>query len=568
VTVARVVPDVTGLDKEFDYLVPDGLEVVVGSRVRVPLHGRRIGGWVVALDVDPVAGPDGLKPIAAFAGTGPPPAVVDLAAWAADRWAGRHRHFLAMASPERRVPAVPRPDRTGRAPGPASPATAELLRAGGGVLRLPPTADQVPAILSAAALGPCLVVVPETDHARLTAARLRRAGLSVALLPDDWAQAAGGVDVTIGARSAVWAPCPDLAAVVVLDEHDEALQSEASPTWHARDVAVERARRAGVPVVLVSPVPTVAALEVGPLRHPDRNRERRAWPVVELVDRSDDAPWRRSMLTSRVIGLLRDPAVRIACVLDRLGRSRLLACRTCRSLARCTTCSAAVRQHDDERLVCERCGTVRPLVCAACGASGFANLRPGVTQLRREIEAAAGREVVTVTGGETGLLADAGVYVGTSAVLHRLDRADVVAFLDIDREITAPRLHAHEQALGQVAAAARLVGPRERGGRVLLQTFVPDDPFLRDVVLADPGRITHRDAEQRRLLGLPPYGGLATVSGAGAAEFVASLRGVEVGETSDGYLVRCDDPMALGAALRAGHRPAGSRLRVAVDPAR
>jgi primosomal protein N' (replication factor Y) len=321
-------------------------------------------------------------------------------------------------------------------------------------------------------------------------------------------------------------------------------------------------------VVLISPVPTVAALEVGPLRHPDRTRERTGWPVIELVDRSDEVPWRRSMLSSRVIGLLRDPGVRIACVLDRLGRSRLLACRSCRALGRCTTCGAAVRQHDDERLVCERCGTVRPLVCAACGASGFANLRPGITQLRGEVEAAAGRRAAAVIGADTGPLPDVDVFVGTSALLHRLDRADVVAFLDIDREITAPRLHAHEQALGLVARAARLVGPRDRGGRVLLQTHDATDPFLRDVVLADPGRITERDREQRRSLGLPPFGAMAVVGGSGADEYVASLHGVVVAPVGDGYQVRAPDPMQLGQALRAGQRPAGSRLRIAVDPAR
>ncbi|MCU0261795.1 MAG: hypothetical protein MUE78_12310, partial [Ilumatobacteraceae bacterium] len=338
--------------------------------------------------------------------------------------------------------------------------------------------------------------------------------------------------------------------------------------WHARDVLVERARRAGIPLVLVSPVPTVAALEAGPLVHPDRARERRGWPIVELVDRSDDVPWRRSLLASRTIEVLRDRSLRVVCVLDRLGRSRLLACRSCRTLARCAACSAAVHERDDQRLACARCGTERPLVCAACGATGFANLRPGVTQMATEVEAAAGRRAVLVTGVDAGAVPDGDLYIGTSAVLHRVRHADVAVFLDIDREITAPRLHATEQALGLVARAARLVGGRDGGGRVLLQTFDPHDPFLRDLVLADPGRITERDRRQRQALGLPPFGGLAVVRGSGAEAFVASLQGVEVAPVGDGLLVRHPDADALGRALRAGVRPAGSRLRVAVDPAR
>ncbi len=92
--------------------------------------------------------------------------------------------------------------------------------------------------------------------------------LTVAVVPDEWAAAAGGVDIVIGARTAAWAPCPGIAAAVVIDEHDEALQSESSPTWHARDVVIERCRRADVPVVVVSPCPTVSALHWRPVTRP------------------------------------------------------------------------------------------------------------------------------------------------------------------------------------------------------------------------------------------------------------------------------------------------------------
>jgi primosomal protein N' (replication factor Y) len=82
--------------------------------------------------------------------------------------------------------------------------------------------------------------------ARTIAQALRREGLSVSLMPDDWQRAAEGVDVVVGARSAVWASIPELKSIIVLDEHDERLQDERSPTWHARDVAIERARALGI----------------------------------------------------------------------------------------------------------------------------------------------------------------------------------------------------------------------------------------------------------------------------------------------------------------------------------
>ncbi|MCB0966313.1 MAG: hypothetical protein KDB37_05715 [Ilumatobacter sp.] len=568
--IARVVPNVTGLDKRFDYVVPEGMVVAVGDRVRVELHGRRIGGWVV--DVDPSdAHLDGLKPIATWSGIGPSADVIDLAAWAAVRWAGRQRHFLSAASPERKVDRLPSPRRTGTVVEPRSPASTRILESGGGVLRLPPTSDPMPAVLSASALGPTIAILPAVDQAMLLAARLRRSGLTVALAPDDWAAAAAGVDVVVGSRSAAWAPCPGLAAAVVVDEHDEALQDEGSPTWHARDVMIERCRRAEAPLLLVSPCPTLTALEWGELTRPPHQRERDGWPIVDVIDRSDDEPWKRSLVTSELIQHLRDPDRRVVCVSNTTGRAALLACRTCRELARCERCDAAVAQDDDGTLHCRRCGTDRPSVCLACGAGTFANLRPGITRLQEELEAAAARPVATVTGkGRVGA-PDAELVVGTEAALHRVDRADTVAFLDFDRELLSPRYRAGEQAMALLVRAARLVGPRGRGGRILVQTFLPQHDVVQAALLADPGRMMGPERERRQMLQLPPYGAYAEVSGTGADEFVASLEPVDdvmVVGGNDDYVARASSWMTLGQVLVAGERPSGSRLRIAVDPPR
>ena len=574
--VARVLPNVTGLDKHFDYLVPErfAASVTIGTLVRVPLHGRRVGGWVTALGEPPKVGrvdQHSLKEIAAITGAGPSVDLVGLAEWAGVRWAARRRHFLVAASPTRAVRQLPSAQRTGRVVEPRSAATTSILRSGGGVLRLPPTADPLPCVYSAAARGPTLVVVPAPDQARLMGARLRRAGLTVAVVPDEWTSAAAGVDIVIGARTAAWAPCPGIAAAVVIDEHDEALQSEGSPTWHARDVVIERCRRADVPVVVVSPCPTVTALHWRPVTRPPVAREREGWPILDVVDRSEQEPWRRSLLTSTLIGYLRDHDRRVVCVINTTGRARLLACRQCRAIARCERCEGAVASVDASAtesgaLACGRCGATRPAVCLECGSSAFANLRPGVTRLGEELTAAAGRPAITVTGADPDPPPAAGVYVGTEAVLHRVAAADVVAFLDFDREILAPRYRAGEQAMALLARAARLMGPRARGGRIVVQTFLPGHHVIRAAQLADPGRLAEHEAGGRRMLGLPPYRALAAVSGAGSDEYVASLRGAEVAGSDGRYVIRADDWMELGRALLDAPRPRGSRLRIAVDP--
>jgi primosomal protein N' (replication factor Y) (superfamily II helicase) len=576
--VARVVPDVTGLDKEFDYLVPEDLtgEVGPGSIVRVPLHGRRVRGWVVALDpADRPVATEQLRPIARLSSRGPDESLLDLARWAAVRWGvGRLRPFLVSASPPANVGALPARRRSGTRVEPQHPAAAALLQQGGGVLRLPPSEDTIPIVATAARLGPTLVVEPSGDRARLDAIRLRRAGLTVAHVPQEWAAAAAGVDVVIGARSAAWGPCPDLAATVVVDEHDEALQEERSPTWHARDVVLERARRAGAPGLLVSPCPTVAGLVAahGRLTKPSIDAERTGWPIVEVVDRSRDEPWRTSLVTSPLIAHLRRPDRTVVCVHNTPGRARILACRTCRALARCARCDAAVGLADDGTFACRRCGAVRPAVCLACGGSAFANLKPGVTRLREELEAAAGRRAVSVTGRDDEPPA-AGVYVGTEAVLHRVARADVVAFLDFDLELLAPRYRAAEQAMALLVRAARVVGPRGEhpAGRLLVQTYLPRHEVIQAALLADPGRVAEAESERRRALDLPPFAALATVSGPGSDDVAAALRageGLVVGGSSGRHVVRAASWDELGHALIAAPRPKGSRVRIEVDPPR
>lgn len=559
--VARVVPDVTGLDKQFDYLVPDALDVVVGTRVRVPLHGRRVGGWVVALGPpDPDVPVERLVPIAAVSSVGPSADLVDLARWAAVRWGvGRLRPFLVSASPASMVKLTGRPRRT-VVPG---------ARVESGVEVVPPLVDPLPVVSRAAATGPTLVVHPSPAAVRAIANRLRRQGLTVAVVPDEWSAAAAGVDVVVGGRSAVWAPCPGLGAIVVLDEHDESLQEERTPTWHARDVAIERAQRAGAACILVSPCPSGHALVWAGERRVDEPSPA-GWPNLEVVDRGTDELWSRSLVSSELIAVLRDPSLRVACVLNTKGRARLLACRACRAVQRCVECGSVVGQDDARRFVCGRCAAHRPQVCAGCGATAMSSVRPGVTRLRDELEAAAARRVVAVTGeSETDreLSASADVFIGTEAVLHRVRSLDVVAFLEFDSELLAPRYRAAEQALALLARAGRLVGPREGGGRVLVQTFVPDHPVLAAATLGDPCGLWEQQAPGRRLLGLPPFRALAEIDGTGAEEFARST-GLETALRDGSALVRADDWITLGTALSATERPRGSRLRVAVDPPR
>ena len=575
--VVRVRPDEPAIDKTFDYLVPASMseQIRVGTMVRIPLHGRRVGGWVVE---DRVVPPNGvtLQSISKVSGWGPPPELFDLAEWASWRWAGRPAALLRTASPPSVVRGLPRsPVRTP----PPQPVTSndvqdlakEALACSVATVRLAPAVDPYPLLLAAAALGPILLAAPVASMARHLGLRLRRAGLPVAILPDDWSLARAGWANVLGSRSAAFAPIAAPAAVIVLDEHDESFQQEQTPTWNARDVLIERARRCGIPCLLVSPTPSLEALNAGSLLTQSRSAERAGWPLFDIIDRREEPPG-SGLFSERFVQALRGDG-RVVCILNRKGRSRLSSCVACGEVASCEKCAAAVIQGEDGSLVCLRCDTVRPMLCAKCGGTKMKNLRAGVSRVREELEALA-REPVAEVPADRGT--DAGgtgtrVVVGTEAALHRIHKADVVAFLDFDQELLAPRYRAAEEAMALLVRAARVVGPRAGGGRVLVQTRQPLHEVLQGALLAEPTRVSDAERERRQLLGYPPAKAMAVISGASAPAWVDSFVapiGVEVLGPSDGqWIVRAASHELLCDALSAATRPSG-RLRIEVDPLR
>lgn len=567
IRIARVLPNVTGLDREFDYLVPPTLgPLAVGDLVRVVLHGRRIEGWIVSFPESSAVETSKLLSIESRLGHGSSAEILELARWAARRWLGRMRPLLVASSPSRRTPRVPAPRRS---------TVRETFRDWDDVLTAEspvlvqrgPLDNGLALVDASAALGPTLVVTPTLARARELAAHVRRLRLTVAVLPDEWASAVGGVDVVIGARSAVWAPINDLACIVVLDEHDDALQEERSPTWHARDVAVERARRAGIRCHLLSPLPSVAAFAHARSRSWETQR---AWPSIEVVDRSQDEQWSRSLVSSRLVEIVRDQSLRVVVIHNAKGRSQLLACTQCRQLVTCEQCEGAMVLGDDNALFCRRCSNRRPAVCAHCGSSSMANLRPGVGRLVDDLNKASGRssaDVCVVTGASSVVDQRCSLFVGTEAALHRVEQPDVVVFADIDQELRAPRFRASEITASLLVTAARRAGD----GRVVVQTHSPNHPLLRALLTGEVESYVQAEASTRQAFGLPPFGALARVSGTGyfhVGEELARNMLVNVSMTEGECLVKSSSTETLYEAFQSIDMPKGFRISVQVDPPR
>ena len=575
----RVIPDVPAIDKPFDYSVPqswieDGRadRIKVGTMVRVPFSGRQVNGWVLEIDIQPEEGIN-LLPLSKYRSVGPSPEVIDLARWAAHRWAGRLNRFLTTASPPKNVPSLEQSkDGIEKTKTTANDAVwlQEAVKRKETVLRLPPSQDAVAVASEFVAKGNTLILFPSISGAQKLAAGLKRKGLHVSVVPEQWQHAAVGGSV-VGSRSAAFAPIVDLSAVVVFDEHDASYQEERAPTWNARDVVVERAKRKDVPCVLVSAIPTLEAISWGHQIKLSRKEERDGWPIVEIIDRRVDDPIRSGLLSQKLTSILRDETGPVVCILNRKGRSRLLACDRCGSLARCEKHFIPLTQKEDHALECPSGCNDRPLVCDSCGSTRFKNLRAGIARLREELEALSKKKVVEISSDSKGKIPDSDIYIGTEAALHRVERASQVVFLEFDQELLAPRFRAAEQAASLLIRSARLIGERNGGGRLIIQTRQPEHEVLQAVLHANPEKLIEAESERRRLLQLPPYSALAQISGASASEMVQSLSGISgieiMGPRDDCWLVRASDNHALSQAISSVRRPKG-KIRIEIDPRR
>ncbi|MGA8295415.1 MAG: hypothetical protein WB770_00040 [Acidimicrobiales bacterium] len=591
--IVAVLPDVTGIDRTFVYAVPDAITgaIAIGVIARIPLQGRIVRGWVVEEGGNVASS---LREVDKFVSLGPSARVVELCRLSAWRYAGRLRPFLHAASPPRLVRALPPPTRSDASavldeinPDVAA-ATKEALGPGRVVLRIPPSAprlDVVRVAIANVAPRDLLVLVPERHDVDLLTRLLARLGVSVAIHPDQWTQCAAGGRVVVGTRSGVFAPMPHLGGIVVLDSHAEAYAEQRAPTWNATTIARLRAEQEEVPCLLVSACPPVAQLDGSRLVAFGRDAERAGWARVVVFDRRGDDP-RSGLFSSRLAEVIREargerPSRPFVCVLNRKGRARLLRCARCDEIARCERCGAAVHERRGDavstsELVCDVCGTARPVICLNCSSTKLARRRLGTERVAEELAALIGEPVLEVTGERSGPDVDGyGVLVGTEAVLHRVRAASSACFLDFDQELLAPRYRAFEEALALIARASRLVGGRGpdgggEGGNVFVQTRLAHHEVLQAAVHGDPAILSANEKERRASLGLPPAKALALLEGdetKSIAEFLSSER-IEIGELPDGrVLARATSAADLSDALAKAGLPREG-LRVAVDPLR
>ena len=354
-----------------------------------------------------------------------------------------------------------------------------------------------------------------------------------------WRGAAEGeVRVVAGARSALFLPFKDLRLIIVDEEHEAAYKQEEGVIYHARDMAVVRARHENCAIVLASATPSIETREnarqgrYGYLRLESRFAGRQL-PAIRAIDLRQNGPMRAKWVSPPLVEALKRNLAdgeQSLLFLNRRGYAPLTLCRACGHKFECPNCSAWLVEHRFRRaLVCHHCGHVerRPDICPACSeADTLSACGPGVERLAEEAaELLPDARLLVLSsdmpGGtermraELRAIADHEVdlVIGTQLVAkgHNFPALTLVGVVDADIGLSNGDPRAAErtfQLLNQVAGRA---GRGERPGTALLQTFQPEHPVLRALLSGDFERFYAEETQARRLARLPPFGRLAGV---------------------------------------------------------
>ena len=417
-------------------------------------------------------------------------------------------------------------------------------------------------------------VIPAMWHSELTHAKRR----------DTWrAVANGDVRVVVGARSALFLPFADLGLIVVDEEHDGSFKQEEGVIYHARDMAVVRARVEDIPLVLVSATPSLETVtnvargryeEVSlPARHGGQDLA-----DLSVVDMRKDGPsrgcWLSPLLTEALTKTF-NAGDQAMLFLNRRGYAPLTLCRTCGHRLQCPRCTAWLVEHRQHgHLQCHHCGfqTKLPEKCPSCeDTDTMVPCGPGVERLAEEIEILfpdvrtiiAASDMVQGPKQAAELVRlieekEIDLVIGTQIVAkgYHFPGLTLVGVVDADLGLTGGEFRAAErtfQLLDQVAGRA---GRGDRPGEVILQTYMPDHAVMGALLSGDRDTFNKAESDAREQASMPPFGRLVAliVSGCDERDVDATAANLaRIAPRPDGIRVLGPAPAPM-ALLRGKHR--------------
>ncbi|MEK7242534.1 MAG: primosomal protein N', partial [Planctomycetota bacterium] len=357
---------------------------------------------------------------------------------------------------------------------------------------------------------------------------------------DQWQAIRGGkARVVIGARSAVFAPVENLGLIVVDEEHEVTYKQETSPRYHAREVALMRAREEGAVVILGSATPSLETYFNAMMGRYQRailsqRIGQRPLPMVEIVDMKEGFhEGRHTRLISRRLELYMKECLsrgeQALLFLNRRGFSPFVSCPRCGYVLRCKRCDIPLTYHKRQHsTICHYCSyEVKPQEnCPECAGArlnyfGLGTERieeemgryfPGYKALRMDSDSMKGRNAhaKALKSFERG---EVQILVGTQMIAKGLDLPNVtlVGVISADTILNLPDFRAVERTFQLLAQVAGRTGRGPKGGRVVVQTFNPRQYAILAAAAHDYEGFADRELEYRRELGYPPFGYMARI---------------------------------------------------------
>ena len=465
-----------------------------------------------------------------------------------------------------------------------------------------------------------IVLVPEISLTPQTVERFRSRFGEVAVLHSHlsdaerhwhWQRIAeGAVSVVVGARSAIFAPTPQLGLVVLDEEHESSFKQDSAPRYHARDVALVRARAEAVPLVLGSATPSLESWhraqtgEFVLVEMPRRVLDR-PLPAVGTVDLRVDKT-RRAVTRGSIGRQLHSAMVKaleaggqVILLLNRRGFSTHIQCPACGYVVQCPHCDIALTHHRTQEIaLCHFCDyqIPSPAACPKCEFPGIrysglgtqrleAEVRarfPNATCLRMDTDTMQGhgsheRALAAFRSGKVSIL------LGTQMIAKGLDFPNVtlVGVINADTALHLPDFRAAERTFHLVTQVAGRTGRGEKGGHVLVQTFNPEHPAIQAAIRHDYAAFAGGELPIRKMLRYPPFSSMIRLVIRGPSEVIAREFGnLLAGRIKESLQGEDEGTRVLGPApapfgrLRGMYRfqiqlqgPDGDRLRAAVRQA-
>jgi primosomal protein N' (replication factor Y) len=345
--------------------------------------------------------------------------------------------------------------------------------------------------------------------------------------------ATGHVQVVVGARSAVFAPTRKLGLIVIDEEHEHTFKQESTPRYHARDVAVMRARLEGIPILMGSATPSLeswfnAAKGNYTLLSLPNRVEDRPLPQVKIVDlRHEPKPTGKlgaigPTLENAMRKTLREKG-QIILLLNRRGFSTHVHCQACGHVAQCANCDLALTFHRTRSsLMCHYCGfeTVPFHKCPACGQNAMRYQGLGTEKVHAEIEdkfpgfvcQRMDSDTMTKPGSHKRVLdafrdGNVHILVGTQMIAKGLDFPNVtlVGVVNADTGLHLPDFRSAERTFQLLAQVAGRAGRGAKGGEVLIQTYTPDHPCITLAAKHDFVTFAGQELAHRKEHRYPPF---------------------------------------------------------------